>query len=88
MRQKDFDLSIFKRTSELKEKFGIHFDHNRPVPADDDLADRVFEAGKNLFIDIGIYNISSGRVFIYHTVGPEKCWTHCYCCHRATGWLV
>jgi len=72
MRQKNFDMSIFKKVSELKETFEIHFDPQTPVTSDDDLVDRVFKAGVELFVSVGIYNISSERVIRFEREEVEE----------------
>ena len=61
-KQKQFDLALFKRTSALQKKYDIQFDPHRPVVSDDDLVDRVFQAGVELFLEQGVYNISSERL--------------------------
>jgi len=72
MRQKNFDISLFKKVNELKEKFGIGFDPQTPVTSDDDLVDRVFQAGVELFLSIGVYNISSERVIKFEREEVEE----------------
>lgn len=72
MRQKHFDLSIFRNASELKDEFEIQFDPQRPVTSDDDLVDRAFQAGLELFLRVGIYNISSERVIRFEREEVEE----------------
>lgn len=55
-------MEVFKKITELQKKFNIQFDPQIPVPEDDDLADRVFQAGVELFLSVGIYNAGSGRI--------------------------
>jgi len=62
MRVEKFDMEVFRKATALKQKFGIQFHPETPVPEDDDLADRVFQAGLELFIEVGIYNAGSERV--------------------------
>jgi len=62
MRVEKFDMEVFRKASELKKRFGIRFYPETPVPEDNDLADRVFQAGFELFVDVGTYNASSERV--------------------------
>ncbi len=62
MRVEKFDMEVFRKASELKKRFGIQFNPETPVPEDDDLADRLFQAGIELFVDVGIYNAGSERV--------------------------
>jgi methylamine--corrinoid protein Co-methyltransferase len=62
MKEVEFDLMLAKRTNELVKEFNIPFNANLVCPADDDLADRVFEAGLQLFVDIGAYHLDTQRV--------------------------
>jgi methylamine--corrinoid protein Co-methyltransferase len=62
MRAEKFDIELFRRVTELQKKFNIQFDPQIPVPEDDDLVDRVFQAGVELFLSVGTYNAGSGRI--------------------------
>jgi len=55
MKEKDFDLKVMKRIRELVKEKGIKYDPDVLVPADDDMADRIFEAGLQLFVELGAY---------------------------------
>lgn len=59
--EKQFDLSIFKKTQELQKKYGIRYDPNHPVDTTGELADRVYQAGHELFLDIGAYCTTTRR---------------------------
>ncbi len=59
---KEFDMKIFKVASRLVKEFDIRYDPEIFVPSDDSLADDVWKAGLELFNDIGMYCLSSGRV--------------------------
>jgi methylamine---corrinoid protein Co-methyltransferase len=56
-----YDLTLARKTVELVRKHGIHFDPQVIVPADDDMADRLYEAGLELFAEMGVYNQSTER---------------------------
>ena len=57
--EKDFDLRRFiPAVRRLVKKYGIAYDPATPVPADDDLADRLWEAGRELFLDLSLIHIS------------------------------
>jgi methylamine---corrinoid protein Co-methyltransferase len=60
--EKQFDLYIFKKTQELAKKYGIRYDPDHPLDVVGDLADRVFQAGRELFLDIGAYCTTTRRV--------------------------
>ncbi len=59
---KDFDMSIFEKTSELIKKYDIKYDKNSIISSDDSLIDRIFEAGKELYEFTGSYYTTTGRV--------------------------
>ena len=60
--EKQFDLSIFKKTQELQKKYGIKYDPEKPLDLDGDLSDRVYQAGLELFLDLGTYCTTTKRV--------------------------
>src|SRR5512139_4351293 len=62
MKTKEFDLRLFKIASQLVKQFGIKYDPKAPIPSDDDLADRLFEAGLKLYVEVGTYCIDTERV--------------------------
>ncbi len=62
MKEVEFDLMLARRTNELLKEYNITFDPNNVCPADDDLADRVFQAGLQLFVDVGAYHLDTQRV--------------------------
>ncbi len=43
------------------EKYGIKYDPDNPVPADDDLADRVWQAAVEFFLEVGVLNVDTHR---------------------------
>ena len=57
----DFDY-IVEMTQEVVDKYHLSWDSDTLTPADPDLADRVFNAGRDLIIKTGVYSLSSGRV--------------------------
>lgn len=59
--QFDFDV-VFTTATMLSEKYGIKYDPNNPVPADNDLADRVFQAGVEFFSKVGVYCTDTHKV--------------------------
>lgn len=56
-----YDLALARKTIELVRKHGIRFDRSVVVPTDDDMADRLYEAGLELFVEMGVYNQSTER---------------------------
>jgi len=55
MEEKEFDMSIFHRTQALQKKFGIKYDPETPLVIDGDLPDRIYQAGRELFLELGAY---------------------------------
>jgi len=60
--EKEFDLSLFKITQELQKKFHITYDPEHPVDTTGEMADRVFQAGIELFLNLGTYCTTTRRV--------------------------
>jgi methylamine--corrinoid protein Co-methyltransferase len=65
MKVKDFDFLVFNSVSRLVKENGIKYDPKTPIPADDDLADRIFEAGVKFYVEVGTFCIDSGRVITF-----------------------
>jgi methylamine--corrinoid protein Co-methyltransferase len=65
MTETEYDLRLAKRTQELVKEFEILFDPQLVCPSDDAMADRAFEAGVQLLLDVGAYHIDTGRVISF-----------------------
>ncbi len=64
--ERDFDLKIFvPAVRRFVEEYEIHYDPQNPIPADDDLADRVWEAGLDLLCETGVYCPDTERRLIF-----------------------
>jgi methylamine--corrinoid protein Co-methyltransferase len=61
MKESAYDMALARKTAELVRKHGIRFDRQVIVPAEDDLADRLYAAGMELFLEMGVYNQSTER---------------------------
>ena len=59
--EKQFDLSIYRKTQALQKKYAIRYDPDQPLDITGDLADRVYQAGCELFLDIGAYCVTTRR---------------------------
>jgi methylamine--corrinoid protein Co-methyltransferase len=46
----------------MVEKYNIVYAPEQAVPADDDLADRLCQAGVDLFLELGVYCRDTGRL--------------------------
>jgi len=62
MKEIEFDLMVAKRAQELVREYDVKYDPQLLCPADDEMADRVFEAGVQLFLDVGVYHLDTQRV--------------------------
>jgi methylamine--corrinoid protein Co-methyltransferase len=60
--EKQYDLNLFKKVQQLTKKYSIKYDPAKPVDVDGDLADRVYQAGVELFLDLGTYCTTTKRV--------------------------
>lgn len=58
----NFTYKIFMpKMKEVIKKYGIKYDPQNPVPADDDLADRVWQAAVEFFLEVGVLNVDTHR---------------------------
>ncbi len=63
MDQESFDLDVvFANARRLCEQYEIAYDPETPVPSDDDLADRVYQAALDFVAAVGVYCSDTGRV--------------------------
>jgi len=58
----DFLHELFMpKLRQVIEKYEIKYDPDHPVPDDDDLADRVWQAAVEFFLDVGVLNVDTHR---------------------------
>lgn len=63
MTERDFEIKVFIPTlRDVVDRYEIHYDGETPVPADDALADRVYEASVDFLARVGIYCQDTNRV--------------------------
>jgi methylamine---corrinoid protein Co-methyltransferase len=60
--EKQFDLSIFRKCQELQKKYDIKYIPEEPVDITGELADRIYQAGFEFFLDTGSYCVNTHRV--------------------------
>lgn len=65
IKELDFEMTLSSRTAELVKKHSLKFDKDVPIPSDDSMADRLYAAGLELFIDNGVYNQSTERRILF-----------------------
>ena len=64
--ERDFELGIFvPNLRRVVEKYGVKYDPQNPVPADDELADRVWEAGLEFLVETGVYCTDTERRILF-----------------------
>ena len=64
--EKLWDEKLTGQTAtKLKEKYKLQFDRSKMIPTDNDLCDRLFQAGLEMLETMGIYNINTHRVCKY-----------------------
>ena len=62
MRAEAFDLDcVFANARTLAEKYALEFDPATPVPSDDDLADRCYQAAVDFVVETGVYCPDTSR---------------------------
>jgi methylamine--corrinoid protein Co-methyltransferase len=72
MKEADFEKAVVQRVQALVRQYGLKFDRATPIPADEDLADRLYQAGLELFVDLGAYNMSTQRRILYSRAEVEQ----------------
>lgn len=65
IKEGEFDRKVGKVASQLVKKYDIRYDPEQVVPSDDDLADRVYQAGLELFLELGIYCKDTSRLITF-----------------------
>jgi methylamine--corrinoid protein Co-methyltransferase len=62
MKEAEFDRKVAPLAHSIVKKYDIRFDPEQVIPSDDDLADRMFQAGVELFLELGVYCKDTGRI--------------------------
>ncbi len=64
--QQDFDMQVFvPELRKVIEKYDIKYDPNTLIPSDDDMADRVFQAGMEFYERVGTYCVDTERIITF-----------------------
>lgn len=75
--EKDFDIKRFiPAVRRLVKEHGIAYDRATPVPSDDDLADRVWQAGRELFLEVGVFCVDTERLIRFDEVELDQALAH------------
>ncbi len=65
LKEEDFDRRVAQVAAGMVKKYNIQFNREQVIPADDDLADRMYQAGYDLFLELGVYCKDTGRIVQY-----------------------
>ncbi len=78
MSSKEFDMQIFiPKVREVVKRYGIRFDPKTPCPWDDDMADRIYQAAFDLYVDTGTYCTTTERVIRFSRKEVEEAASEC-----------
>jgi methylamine--corrinoid protein Co-methyltransferase len=69
VKEPEFDKQVGTVANRLVQKHGIRFDREQVIPSDDGLADKVYQAALELFLELGIYCRDSSRLIRF---SPEE----------------
>jgi methylamine--corrinoid protein Co-methyltransferase len=72
LKETDFERMVVKRVQELVRQYGLKFDRRTPIPADAEMADRVYLAGMDLFLELGAYNMNTQRRIMFSRSEVEQ----------------
>ena len=72
MKESEFEMALARRTAALVREHGLKFDAGVPVPSDDDMADRLYQAGVDLFVEMGAYNQTTERRILFSRAEVEE----------------
>ena len=62
MTEQEFDMKLFRAVEHVKTKYRVIYDSGTPVPLDNSLADRCFEAARELYEEVGTYCLDTKKV--------------------------
>jgi methylamine--corrinoid protein Co-methyltransferase len=62
IKEQEFDRQVGTVANQLVQKHGIRFDREQVIPSDDGLADKVYQAAVELFLELGIYCRDTSRL--------------------------
>ena len=75
--EKDFDLRRFvPAVRNAVREHGIRYDPQAPVPYDDDLVERVWQAGQELFLTTGVLCVDTERIIEFTPAELEQALVH------------
>ena len=75
-KEKEYDMQLGGTARQMVQKYDIRYDRDTVIPSDDDLADRVFQAAMDLFVDMGVYCRDTGRLMMFSRDEVEQALNH------------
>jgi methylamine--corrinoid protein Co-methyltransferase len=72
----DYDRKIGQVAQDMVQKYDIRYTPDDPVPADDALADRLYEAAVELFMKLGIFVIDTRKVVNFERQEIDEALAH------------
>jgi methylamine---corrinoid protein Co-methyltransferase len=66
IKEADFDRKVAPLAKELVRKYDIAYNPEQVIPSDDALADRLFQAGVELFLELGVFCKDTGRIIRFN----------------------
>jgi methylamine--corrinoid protein Co-methyltransferase len=76
IREEEYDWRVGLTARKLVKKYGIRYDPEQVVPADDDLADRVYQASLELFLELGTFCRDTSRLVKFSREEVEQALKH------------
>ena len=76
IKEEEFDRRVGQLARQFVEKYEIRFDPKQVIPADNDLADRVYQASLEMFLELGIYCRDTGRLMKFNRKEVEWALKH------------
>jgi len=76
IKEEEFDWQVGLTARKLVKKYDIRYDPEQVVPADDDLADRVYQASFDLFLELGTFCRDTSRLVKFSRDEVEKALKH------------
>jgi methylamine--corrinoid protein Co-methyltransferase len=75
--EKDFDLKRYIPTvRKLAKEYEIAYDPANPITTNDDLVERVWQAGRELFLRVGVYCVDTERVITFTSEELDQALAH------------
>ena len=65
IKEEEYDRKVSAVAAELVKKYDIQYTPEDPVPSDDSLADRIYEAALEFFLKLGIFIIDTRKVVFF-----------------------